>query len=275
MSETYNTIIVTIKDRVGHIVLNRPQVLNALNSELVRDVTQALAALEADGSVRAIVLSGEGRAFSAGFDLKESEQKKYATTPEWRAVLEADFAFIMQFWNCRKPTVSAVHGYCLGGGLELAVACDITVAGEDALFGEPEVKFGSGIVALLVPWMVGPKFAKEMLLTGNDRIPAERVLQMGLINQVAPKGEHVALAMQIAGQIAAAAPLSVELTKRAINRGYDVRGMREALLLGLDMDVLIETSGGEDRKEFNRIRAESGLKAAIAWRDAKLQQAGK
>lgn len=275
MSENYNTIIVTVEDRVGHIVLNRPQVLNALNSELVREVTQALAALEADDSVRAIVLSGEGRAFSAGFDLKESEQKKYSTTPEWRAVLEADFAFIMQFWNCRKPTISAVHGYCLGGGLELAVACDITVASEDALFGEPEVKFGSGIVALLVPWMVGPKFAKEMLLTGNDRIPAERVLQMGLINQVAPKGGHVALALRIAGQIAAAAPLSVELTKRAINRGYDVRGMREALLLGLDMDVLIETSGGEDRKEFNRIRAESGLKAAIAWRDAKLQQAGK
>lgn len=275
MSKAYNTIIVTVENRIGHIMLSRPRALNAFNGELVREVTEALSALEADDTVRAIVLSGEGRAFSAGFDLKESAEKKYSTTPEWRAVLEADFAFIMQFWNCRKPTISAVHGYCLGGGLELAVACDITVASEDALFGEPEVKFGSGIVAMLVPWMVGPKFAKEMLLTGNDRIPAERVLQMGLVNHVTPKGEHLALAMQIASQIAAAAPLSVELTKRAINRGYDVRGMRESLLLGLDIDVLIETSGGEDRKEFNRIRSEEGLKAALAWRDAKLEQTDK
>lgn len=269
MSRAYNTIQVTLADRIGHIVLNRPEALNALNGELIEEVTAARAALEKDPEVRVVVLSGEGRAFSAGFDLKESALKNYSTVPEWRAVLEADFQFIMQFWNCSKPTVSAVQGYCIGGGLELAVACDITVAGEDAVFGEPEVRFGSGIVALLVPWLVGPKFAKEMLLTGNDRITADRALQMGLINHVVPAGTHVARAMELARQVAAAAPLSVELTKKAINRSFDLRGMRESLLMGLDMDVLIEASAGEDRKEFNRIRARDGLKAAIAWRDAK------
>jgi enoyl-CoA hydratase len=273
MEKTFSTIIVRVESNIGQITLNRPDALNSINGQLIADVTAALAELEADPTVRAIVLSGEGRAFSAGFDLKESAAKNYSTTPQWRAVFEADFNFIMQFWNCSKPTIAAVHGYCLAGGLELAIACDLTVASEDAVFGEPEVRFGSGIVALIVPWIVGPKFAKEMLLTGNDRIPAARVFQMGLINEVVPAGQHLTHALKLAEDIACSAPLSVELTKRAINRSLDLRGMRESLLWGVDIGVLIEASAGPERKEFNQIRSEKGLKAAIAWRDAKYRGA--
>jgi enoyl-CoA hydratase len=269
MSAEYNTIIASSENGIGRIAFNRPKALNAFNGALMREATDALKCFEDDNAIRAIVISGEGRAFSAGFDLKESAAKNYTTAAQWRLAIEADFEFIMQFWDCRKPTISALHGFCIGGGMELAMACDITIAGEDTLLGEPEVRFGSGIVAMLVPWMVGPKFAKDILLTGNDRIPVARAYHMGLVTEVVEEGRHLDFALEKAREIAQAAPLSVELTKRAINRGFDIRGMRSALLAAADIEVVIEASAGEERKEFNRIRDEKGLKEAIAWRDSR------
>lgn len=269
MASEYETILTSTDEGVGRIILNRPKALNAINGLMIREVTAALKELEADRSVKAIVLSGEGRSFSAGFDLKESSEKNYQTAVDWRPVLEADFDFIMQFWDCRKPTISAIHGHCLAGGLELAVACDISIASEDSILGEPEVRFGSGIVALILPWIVGPKHAKDILLTGNDKVPAKRAAEIGLVTEIVPTGEHVSRAIEKAREIATAAPLAVELTKRAINRSFDIRGMRASLLAALDIDVIIEASGGPERSEFNRIRKVQGLKEAIAWRDAR------
>jgi enoyl-CoA hydratase len=268
MPETYTDITTSIQQGIGHITMNRPKQLNALNSAMMREMLHALTSFENDESVKAIVLSAEGRAFSAGFDLKESAAKKPTTLDDWTALLEADFAFIMRFWDCPKPTVSAVHGYCLAGALELAVACDLTVADRTAIFGEPEVKFGSAIVALLVPWIVGPKFAKELLLTGADDISAERALQMGLINQVVDEGQALARATELAKAMRSAAARSVRMTKQAINRSMDIRGLRESLKAGLDTAMLIEANMSPERIEFNRIRAGEGLKAAIAWRNA-------
>ena len=175
----------------------------------------------------------------------------------------------MQFWDCPKPVIAAVHGYCLAGAFEMALACDITIAAEGTRFGEPEVRFGSGIVAMLLPWMTTPKLAKELLLTGNDRIDASRALAMGIVNEVVPEGQHLERALAVARDIASAASQSVRMTKRAINRTYEIMGMRQALLAALDIDVLIEAGAGPERSEFNRIRKEQGLKAAVAWRDAK------
>lgn len=272
MDSAYSTIRVSTVDNVGVINLFRPDALNAINGAMVGEVTRALRAFTDDRSIRVIVLAGEGRAFSAGFDLKESAEKNYSTTAEWRAVIEADFDFIMQFWDCRKPTIAAVQGFCLAGAMELALACDMVVSAENTFFGEPEVRFGAGVVALLVPWMVGPKFAKEILLTGNDRIPASRALDMGLINEVVPDGQQLQCALDMARTVASAGPLAVELTKRAINRSLDIRGMRQSLLAGVDTDILIESCCGPERVEFGRIRKEQGLKAAIAWRDARFRQ---
>lgn len=268
MPETYTAITTSITQGVGHIKMNRPKQLNALNSAMMGEMLQALTSFENDDTVKAIVLSAEGRAFSAGFDLKESAAKKPTTLDEWTELLEADFAFIMRFWDCPKPTVSAVHGYCLAGALELALACDLTVADSTAIFGEPEVKFGSAIVALLVPWIVGPKFAKELLLTGADDISADRALQMGLINQVVEGGQALARATELAKAMRSAAAHSVRMTKQAINRSMDIRGLRESLKAGLDTALLVEANMSPERIEFNRIRAGEGLKAAITWRNA-------
>ncbi len=266
---SFETIETRTEDRIGVITLNRPRVLNALNRTLMREVTAALAEFTADDTILAIVVNGAGRAFSAGFDMKESAQRPTPTMGDWQKILRDDFDFIIQFWDCPKPTIAAVHGFCLAGAFELALACDVTVAAEGTLFGEPEVRFGSGIIALLLPWMTSPKVAKELLMTGTDKVDAARALAIGIVNHVVPAGEELGKAMALARDFAAAAPLSVQLTKRAINRTYEAMGMRQALLSALDADVLIEASGGPERAEFNRIRREVGLKAALAWRDAR------
>lgn len=266
---TFEMIETRIKDRIGIITLNRPKVLNAMNRTLMGDVTKAMAAFTADDAVLAIIVNGTGRAFSAGFDMKEAAQRPTPTMADWQRILRDDFDFIMQFWDCPKPTIAAVHGFCLAGAFELALACDVTIAAEGTRFGEPEARFGSGIIALLLPWMTSPKIAKELLMTGTDQVDAARALSIGIVNHVVPAGEEMEKAMAIARDFAAAAPLSVQMTKRAINRTYEAMGMRQALLASLDIDVLIEATGGPERVEFNRLRRDVGLKAALAWRDAR------
>jgi enoyl-CoA hydratase len=251
---------------VALLTLNRPAKLNAIDAAVVEALGAALDAAEADEGVRAIVVAGAGRAFSAGFDLDTGLAEGKASPAEVRRALEDDFRLILRFWDSPKPTVAAVHGYCLGSALELAVACDVTVAAEDCRFGEPEVKFGSGIVALLLPWLAGPKAAKYLLLTGEDRASAAEMLAIGLVNRVVPAASVVDEAVAIAGRIAANDAQAVRLTKRAINRSLDIGGMRQALLAALDIDVEIETSETAESREFNEILKRDGAKAAIAWR---------
>ena len=201
--------------------------------------------------------------------MKESAARQVSGVNEWRTILTEDFEFIMQFWTCPKPTIAAAHGYCIGGAFELLMACDLSIAADTALMGEPEVRFGSGIVAMLAPYVTGPKQAKELLLTGNDRIPAQRILEMGILNRVVPEGDELATALDMARQIGNAAPRSVQLTKRMINRTYELAQMREALAEALETEVQIEADESPERTEFNRIRGLDGLKAALAWRDAR------
>ncbi len=260
-----------VEGHVGVLTYNRPGSLNAFNSALLSATADVLRQFSEDETVRAVVVHGAGSCFSAGFDMKESAQRQIRGVEAWRAVLEADFDFIMQFWDCRKPTIAAVHGYCLAGAFEVMLACDMSLAGESALFGEPEVRFGSGILAMLLPWNTGPKQAKELLLTGVDRVSARRAYDLGLLNRVVADDEVFDAAMALACTIAAASPDSVRLTKRAINRTYEMANMRQALLAALETDIAIEAAESPERAEFNRIRQEKGLKAAIAWRDGKFR----
>jgi enoyl-CoA hydratase len=266
---SYECIAIDRVAKVGILTFNRERVLNAFNTELIEETNTAMAGFIDDDDIGAIVVHGAGRAFSAGFDLKESAQRKIDGPGEWAALLRTDFDFIMQFWDCPKPTVAAAHGHCLAGAFELALACDVTVAAESTLFGEPEVRFSSGIIAMLLPWVTGPKQAKELLLSGNDRIPAQRAYDFGLINRVVPDGEEFDTALSIARDMSRCATHSVRMTKLAINRSYEIMGMRQALHAALDIDTLIESTMTPEKLEFKRIREEQGLKAALAWRDAK------
>jgi enoyl-CoA hydratase/carnithine racemase len=271
MSE-FTTIKFECEGNVAHIILNRPERLNALGKTSLTEINAAMDRAEADGDVRVIVISGAGRAFSSGFDLKDQMENRPEGAQVWRDILDLDFNTTMRFWNSSKPTIAAVHGACLAGAFELALSCDITVAAEDAVFGEPELKFGAGIVTMLLPWMTGPKQAKRIIFTGEDKIGAQDALGMGLVSQVVPPGTHVAAAFKIARGIALMDHNLVAETKKALNRTYELQGMQTALKTALDIDHTIESHGSPDKRAFMEIARERGMRAAIAWRDARFSQ---
>jgi len=248
------------------LTLNRPDKLNAISATMVAELNQALDEAEQDDAVRVIMLKGEGRAFSAGFDLETDSDVN--DMEALRRELKAGFDIIMRFWDCSKPTIAAVHGYCLGSAMEMAVACDVTLAAQGCRFGAPEVKFGSGIVALILPWICGPKRAKELLLTGNDRVSSEQAEAWGLVNYVVAPAELLERAMEMGREIARNDSLAVRLTKQAINSAYEIPGMRNALEHALELDVIVESTTTEESRRFNEILENEGTKAAIAWRDS-------
>jgi enoyl-CoA hydratase/carnithine racemase/acyl-CoA synthetase (AMP-forming)/AMP-acid ligase II len=267
----YESIRVTREGHVATLELHRPDRLNALGKGMLLEINDAMDALEADPEVRVIVLCGAGRGFSSGFDLKEQMTRDPQGAQVWREILELDFSTTMRFWDCAKPTVAAIHGPCMAGAFEMALACDISVCSRDAVFGEPELKFGAGIVTLLLPWMVGPKAAKDILLTGDDSVTAERALALGIVSRVVEPGEHLASALRIARNIAVIDPGLVRDTKKALNRTYEIQGMRKALDTALDIDHAIESAGSPDKKRFMDLAREQGLKAALAWREARFK----
>ncbi len=262
----FETIIYEVDGSTAVLTLNRPEKLNAICAIMVRELNDALDLAEANDDVRVIVLKGAGRAFSAGFDLDSGNGGEANDLEALRRELTDDFNIIMRFWDCPKPTIAAVHKYCLGGALEMAAACDVTIAADDCRFGEPEVQFGSGIVVMILPWLIGPKAAKELLLTGDDKLSAERAASMGLVNKVVAPEELHGSAFAVAKTLSANDQLAVKLTKQAINRAYDVMGMRDALLQALELDIVIESTETPESKMFNDISKKEGLKAAIAWR---------
>ena len=265
----YETITFEKDGPIGVLTLNVPKKLNAISDQLVGEVNAALDVAESDDDVRVVVLTGAGRAFCAGFDLAYTANDEEVNYGELQTGLVSDMDFIMRFWRFPKPTVAAVHGYALAGGCELAVACDITVADEKTFFGEPELRFGAGIVAMILPWLIGPKQAKELILTGNDRITAQRALEINLINQVAPEGEYLKVAMKLARGMASIDPLPMRLQKMAINRALEIMGLNEALKTASDLDVLIEGIETPDSKTFSEIARKDGIKAALKWRDSR------
>jgi enoyl-CoA hydratase/carnithine racemase len=259
-------------DKLGHVArltLARPERANALNAAMLGEIGQALDALERDADVRALVVTGAGTAFSSGFDLKEQMERRPYGVADWQPLLRKDFDTIMRFWHCPRPTIAAVRGPCLAGACELALACDMTIASEDAFFGEPELKFGAGIVAMILPWLVGPKVAKEIILLGEDRIGAARARELGIVNRVVPAERLEETALAIANHLAAVDPNLVKETKRAINRAYEARNMLDALEEALAIDLAIEGAGSPDKIQFMDIARREGLKAALAWRDAR------
>ena len=257
------------REAVALITLNRPKRANAINRTMLAELNAACDAVESDESIRALILTGAGGAFSSGFDLKEQAAAPPQGVAAWRGVLRDDFDTVMRFWHLSKPTIAAVRGPALAGGCELALACDVTVAADDARFGEPELRFGAGIVVMLMPWLTGPKHAKEILLSGEDEIDAQRAYEIGLINRVVPVGEEVEAALALARRMAAIEPAMLKRTKATINRMYRMMGFDEALEMALDQDLLIEAEGTATKREFLEIARIQGLRAAIAWRDAR------
>ncbi len=213
-------LLVTPQARPGVALLqlNRPKELNALNLPLMHEIRDALAGLDTDAAVRVVVITGNERAFAAGADIRAMAGR----TPV--DMLLADH---VSFWDqlrlMRKPLVAAVAGFALGGGCELALACDMVVAAETAQFGQPEIRLGTlpgGGGTQRLARAVGKAKAMEMVLTG-DFISAAEALRLGLVNRVVPTGQFLEEAFRLAARIAAQPPVAVRLAKEAVNHAFE------------------------------------------------------
>ena len=250
------------------VTLNRPSKLNAISGEVVRRLRESWREAAEDEDVKVVVLTGAGRAFSAGYDIAEEVEQQIESAERWHEVLAEDVDLTMELWSLPKPTIAAVRGWCLAGACELAMACDLVVAADDAQFGEPEIRYGSGPVTLLMPFVLGQKKTNELLFTG-DAISATEAERLGLVNAVvAPDALEDAVNALVAK--IAPTPLPVlRLTKLALVRAQEAMGLRTAVAANLDISAMLNAADTPEQQEFDRIAAEQGLKAALAWRDSR------
>jgi enoyl-CoA hydratase len=246
---TYETIAVERQDHVATITLNRPDVLNAQNNAMRRELMAAFSALRQDDDARAIIVTGAGeRAFSAGADIREFLEPPVPTQfREQRKRID----FRREMDRCPQPIIAAIRGFALGGGLELALACDIRLAAEDAQLGLTEINLaiipgGGGTQRL--PRVVGRGKALEMILTGA-RVPAAEALRIGLVERVVPVPELMPSAQALARTIAEKAPVALRYAKEAVVSGLELP-LADGLRLENDLATLLRTT--EDRVEGAR-----------------------
>jgi len=215
---TYEFILTEVRGRVGLARLNRPKARNALNYALIQELMAALAAFDADTEIGAMVVTGDERAFAAGADIKEMADASAVEMLQGDVI--GDFDAIR---DIHKPVIAAVSGWCLGGGNELAMSCDMIVASETARFGQPEINLGvipgAGGTQRLAR-AVGKAIAMEMVLN-NRSLSAAEALQFGLVNRVVPVERYLEEAIGLAGEIAARAPLALRLGKEAVNHAFE------------------------------------------------------
>jgi enoyl-CoA hydratase len=260
----FQTILFEVRDQIARVTFNRPESMNAMNRQMMQELIEACRQVEQDNNIRAAIFTGAGeRAFSAGMDLKERaggefsfierRQQKVAATihSQTRAVAAVT-----------KPTIAAIRGYCVGGGLELALACDMRIAAEDAKLGLTEVRRGiipgSGGTQRLTR-AVGTTKALEMCLTG-DTVSGSEAYRLGLVNASVPAGDVIKTAEDLAARILKGAPMAVTFIKEAVTKGIELP-LEQGLRLEADLSAIIATT--EDSKEGPRAFAE---KRAPVWK---------
>jgi len=262
-------------DKVSIITLDRADKLNAINAVMKEQIIAAFARADKDAATSVIVLRANGRSFSAGFDIGHSPDRgkdSGAADPNtWDPILHRSFDFGMAPWSATKPVIASVQGHVLGGGCELTLMCDLTIAADDARFGEPEVRFSHLGPLMVMPWFIGLKRARELLFFG-DMIDAKTALQFGMVNRVVPAAELREATMKYAKRLSLISPEALRWGKRVINRGAEIAGFRAALEAGVDSFVSLYATQTDVGKEFGRIVAEKNLKAALEWRAAQFRE---
>src|SRR5215472_160975 len=268
-------VLYEVDDKVGIITLNRPDKLNAISRELQQALTEAFATADADPATSVVLLRAEGRSFCAGYDIGA---KPEAGADDWRsdptkahAHLAPQLEFEMAPWLMRKPVVASVQGHVLGGGCELVMLCDLTIAADNATFGEPEVRFSAVGPAIVMPMIIGYKKARELLYFG-DQIDAKTALDLGMVNRVVPLAELREASVRYAKRLSLISPEALYTTKRAVNRVADAAGFRTALYAGLDVCGPLYATTTELGAKFRQIATTEGVPAAVRWRSAQFRE---
>lgn len=283
---TYETILYNVDDRVCHITLNQPEKRNALNWQMLDELSAALKAAEKDTDVRVIVLKGAGPCFCAGHNMADmGEAPKHLDDRSWsevamsdesdglglsvwdsRAQVQGHIEVPLEIWNNWKPVIAQVHAHCLGGGSGIALACDLLVASEDARIGYPPARsMAPGEEIAMFAWHVGIKKAKELALTG-DSLTAQEMLDYGIANYVIEADKLDAETTKIARRIANIDSELLMLSKTNMNRIFDHQGFSQTLKNAGEYVSLAHYR--KSIAEFNNTIREEGIKAAIEKRDA-------
>jgi enoyl-CoA hydratase/carnithine racemase len=262
---SFTDLIFDLDGPIARIRLNRPQALNAFSENLHAELAAAIERVDADSAIRCAVISGEGRAFSAGIDIKGSGDGHGTRGVEfWRAELQRELVPIQKIWSCSKPVVAQVHGYCLGYACDLAMVCDLTIASEDAQFGEPEIRHVSASTFLIMPFVLGLKKTKELLLTGR-RIDAATAAKLGMVNDVVAADRLEEETTALARELSVIAPTAMRLNKASINRAFELMGLRNAA--DYNLEVFTQVMVSENAADFAEAVRTKGFKEALAERD--------
>jgi enoyl-CoA hydratase/carnithine racemase len=270
---TAQLVTYTVDGRVGIVTLNRPDKLNAISPELKHQLIERFHEADVDPATAVVVLRAEGRSFSAGYDIgpNPARAERRGNALAWHESLTDDIRLEMTPWDMKKPVIASVQGHCLGGGCELVMMCDLTVAADDALFGEPEIRFSNVGPAMIMPFIIGLKRARELLYTG-DPIDAKTALSYGMVNRVVPRAELSAATMKLARRISLISPEALAGTKLAINRGADAAGFTNRIHAGLDVLAPLYATKTELGQRFRDIAASEGVPAAVRWRAAQFRE---
>jgi len=271
----YETIIYETKGPVATITLNRPDALNAISQQMTAELHRALDEAEADAQVRAIILTGAGRGFSAGYDIARRPDGKAPL--DGQGVEHADFIKdwwtrdaastqrLLHLWHLSKPVIAAVHGWVMGGGFWYSLACDITIAADNAVFAQPEVRHTSNTTILFAA-LAGWKAAHRYALTG-DHLDAAEALRLGLVNEVVPLAQLLPKARALAERIARVPEPSVRLNKAVTCYGLLAMGLGAGMLMNIPLSAMAHASYDAQRGDLLEAMKAGGLKAFLEMRD--------
>ncbi|WP_317855208.1 enoyl-CoA hydratase/isomerase family protein [Chakrabartyella piscis] len=264
----FETIRYEVETGVATITFARPEKLNTLNPTVWHEIIAALDLVEADNDVCSVLLKGEGRAFCAGFDLEASADQKEDMWGQWQEIRK-ESQHNQRVWNCNKPIVAAVQGYCMGSGLDLVNLVDFVVCSEDAKFGETEMRY-SFLPQPSMLWLIGSRRAKEVLLLA-DRFDAQEAYRLGLVTKVVPLDELDDTARKLAQKLANMPTETMQMTKRILNNALDGMGFNQMNEWAWDNMVLSKFMTTKLSAQYDEIEKAEGTKAAMHWLNARFK----
>lgn len=270
MSET---MLCRREGRLGYMTLNSPESANALSGAMLAELDAAFETFNADPDVRVLVIEGAGNGFSAGYDIKDGAEPDSQINPGLKVVndvarLDRTVARWLRIWHNPKPVVAVIHGYCMGGALELCMSCDLVVAASDATLQFAAVR-SQGVPPLTwYPWFMGLRHAKRFLWTG-DPLSGEQAERFDLVNMAVPADALRQTAESLASRVALMPSELLFLNKRALHRALDTAGFSQSLGSGIEADAIAHLL--PSAQEFTTRAKRDGLRGAVAWRDAEYQ----
>ena len=266
---TFQHLLYDVTDKICTITLNRPEVLNAINSALCTEISEALHKADQDSDVNVILMKGAGRAFCSGHDLKQDADEPreiYAYYEHYKAEFE-EFTAI---WKITTPVIVSAHGYCIGKGFEYAMMADVTIISEEVTMGLGETRYGIPAITLMMPWVTHMKSAKEMILTGLD-VSAHEAKARGLVTMVTARDELEAETGRVAKLMATMPRNLNKMHKSYLNRTYDEMGFWKANKDYLEVLAITGANPVPEYQQFSETTERSGLKAALAEANARFK----